>query len=45
MDEECKSDGSGAVKRLAQAHMSSVMPLSPYNQNKDGFYKMAGQSD
>ena len=45
IDEECKSDGSGAVKRLAHAHMSSVGPLSPYNQNKDGFFRMAGQSD
>ena len=45
MDEEVKSDGSGAVKRLAHAHMSSVMPLSPYNQNKNGFFRMAGQSD
>ena len=31
MGEECKSDGSGRVKKLAQAHMSFVMPLSPYN--------------
>ena len=35
VDEECKSDGSGAVKRLAKAHMSLIMPLSPY-ANKEG---------
>ena len=29
MAEESKSDGSGAVKKLAKAHMSFVMPLSP----------------
>ncbi len=37
VDEESKSDGSGAVKRLAKAHMSLIMPLSPYAQkNSDG---------
>ena len=25
--------------------MSFVMPLSPYNQGKDGFFKLPGQSD
>jgi len=42
MDEECKSDGGGGVKKLAKAHMSFVMPLSPYNQDKGGFFKMEG---
>ena len=42
MDEECKSDGSGAVKRLAHAHMSFIMPLSPYN--KGGFDRMEAKS-
>lgn len=42
MDEDCKSDGSGAVKRLAHAHMSFIMPLSPYN--KGGFERMEAQS-
>lgn len=32
IDEESKSDGSGAVKRLAKAHMSLLMPLSAYAQ-------------
>jgi len=46
MDEECKSDGGGAVKRLAKAHMSFVKPLSPYNRGGDGqIFKMLGQSD
>ena len=45
MAEESKSDGSGAVKKLAKAHMSFVMPLSPYNQDKDGFFRMDGQSE
>mmetsp|Transcript_10808 Transcript_10808/g.13583 ORF Transcript_10808/g.13583 Transcript_10808/m.13583 type:complete len:117 (-) Transcript_10808:1857-2207(-) len=43
MDEDCKSDGSGAVKRLAHAHMSFIMPLSPYS--KDGFGRLANQSE
>ena len=45
MNEESKSDGSGAVKKLAKAHMSFVMPLSAYNQDKDGFFKMDGQGE
>lgn len=42
MDEECKSDGSGAVKKLAKAHMSFVMPLSPYNKDNNGFFSNPG---
>lgn len=46
IDEECKSDGSGAVKRLAKAHMSFVKPLSPYNRGQDGqAFRMVGQSE
>ena len=32
-DEECKSDGSGAIKKLAKTHMSHVMSLTPYNNS------------
>ena len=38
MDEDCKSDG-GTKRVFAQAHMSFIMPLSPYNagaKNSDG---------
>lgn len=35
-DEECKSDGSGAIKKLAKTHMSHVMSLTPYNNNAAG---------
>ena len=40
-DEETKSDG-GEKKLVAKAHMSFIKPLSPYNQNKQGFFKMPG---
>ena len=43
MNEESKSDGGGRIKKLAQAHMSFVMPLSPYNHDSKGFFKMDGQ--
>ena len=42
-DEETKSDGGGEKKLIAKAHMSFIKPLSPYNQNKNGFFnKMPG---
>ena len=41
-DEETKSDG-GEKKLVAKAHMSFIKPLSPYNQNRQGFFnKMPG---
>lgn len=43
MNEESKSEGGGRIKKLAQAHMSFVMPLSPYNHDSKGFFKMDGQ--
>ena len=40
INEEVKSStGGGAVKKLAKAHMSFVMPLSPYNQHRKGFFQ------
>ena len=36
MSEDCKSDGGGNMRYLAQAHMSFVMPLSPYNDRSSG---------
>ena len=43
VDEECKSD-DGGVKKLAKAHMSFIMPLSPYNERAGGFFKGSGSS-
>ena len=39
MDEDAKSDG-GTKKVVAKAHMSFIRPLSPYNQDRQGFFKM-----
>ena len=43
LDEEAKSDG-GSKKLVAQAHMSFVRPLSPYNRDGKGFFKMSPSS-
>ena len=45
-DEETKSDGgtSGTKKLVAQAHMSFVKPLSPYNEKRGGFFNMSGSN-
>jgi len=34
-DEECKSEGSTAIKKLAKTHMSHVMSLKPYQHGPD----------
>ena len=43
VDEECKSD-DGGVKKLAKAHMSFIMPLSPYNEKSGSFFRSGGSA-